>query len=59
MGFSEVLVLVAILIILFSARKIPALLGSMGKSIKTFKAGVKGEEDPRPSRDVEELKKKK
>ena len=59
MGLQEFLILGAIVIIFFSARKLPALFSSMGKSIPSFKQGLKGEEDERPSRDVEEISKKK
>lgn len=56
-GWSEFLVVGAVVIIFFSARKLPELFGSVGKSVKNFKSGLKGDEESRPSRDVEEIKK--
>lgn len=56
-GWAEFLVVGAVVIIFLSARKLPELFGSVGKSVKSFKTGLKGEEDERPSRDVEEIKK--
>lgn len=56
-GWSEFLVIGAVIIIFFSARKLPELFGSVGKSVKSFKGGLEGKEEERPSRDVEEIKK--
>lgn len=55
LGWSELLVLGAVVIIFFSARKLPELFGSVGKSVKSFKSALKGEEDERPSREVNEI----
>lgn len=57
-GWSEFLVIGAVVIIFFSARKLPELFGSVGKSVKSFKSGIKGEEDERPTRDVNEIGKR-
>lgn len=57
-GLGEFLVLGAVVIIFFSARKLPDLFGSVGKSMKSFQKGLRGEDDARPTRDVDELKKK-
>ena len=54
-GWSEFLVIGAVVIIFFSARKLPELFGSVGKSVKSFKSGLNEEEEARPSRDVEEI----
>lgn len=57
-GWSEFLVIGAVVIIFFSARKLPDLFGSVGKSVKSFKGGLNGEEEERTTREVEEIKKK-
>lgn len=54
-GWSELLVVGAVVIIFFSARKLPELFGSVGKSVKSFKSGLKGDDEQRLTRDVEEL----
>lgn len=56
-GLQEFLILTAIVVIFFSSKKIPTLLKGIGESKKEFKKGLKGIEDPRPSRDVEEIEK--
>ena len=45
LGVQELLILLAIIVILFGAAKLPALGGAIGESIRNFKKGIK-EEDP-------------
>ncbi|MEK6543793.1 MAG: twin-arginine translocase TatA/TatE family subunit [Elusimicrobiota bacterium] len=40
-GFSELVVILAIAILLFGAKRIPELAKSLGKSINAFKSGLK------------------
>ena len=44
-GWTEILIVVLIIIILFGGKKIPELMSAIGKGIKEFKKGVSGEED--------------
>lgn len=57
MGYQEIFVVVALIVLFFGAKHLPALLGGLGKAPKAFKKGLKGEEDERPVRQVEEIKK--
>ena len=41
MGWTEYLVIAAILLLLFGARKLPELAQSMGSSIQSFKKGMR------------------
>lgn len=43
-GFQELLVILVILILIFGARRLPEIGAGLGKAIKSFKAGVSGDE---------------
>lgn len=43
-GFQELLVVLVILILIFGARRLPEIGSGLGKAIKSFKAGVSGDE---------------
>jgi sec-independent protein translocase protein TatA len=46
MGWTEYLVIAALLLLLFGARKLPELAAAMGSSIQSFKKGMReGAED--------------
>ena len=45
LGFWEIAIIVFVIILLFGAKKIPELMGGLGKGIKSFKEGVKSDED--------------
>ena len=40
LGPTELIIILGILVLLFGARKLPELGGSVGKSIKNFKRGI-------------------
>lgn len=42
MGAAEIGIIAAVIILLFGARKLPELAGSLGKSIKEFRKESKG-----------------
>jgi sec-independent protein translocase protein TatA len=49
-GLPEVLLILAVLLLLFGARKLPELARSLGKSTKEFKAGMhEGGSDDEPA----------
>ncbi len=45
LGFWEIAIIVFVIILLFGAKKIPELMGGLGKGIKSFKEGVKSDDD--------------
>lgn len=47
LGFTEIAILVLILVLFFGAKRIPEIGASIGKGIKEFKRGLK--EEPRES----------
>ena len=52
-GWPEILLIVLIVLLLFGAKKIPELMKSMGKGVKSFKDGMNSKDD-----DLNELNKK-
>lgn len=44
-GMGELLIILAIVVLLFGAKRLPELASGMGKAIKNFKRGVEGEDE--------------
>jgi sec-independent protein translocase protein TatA len=44
-GTTELMVILAIAVLLFGARRLPELGSGVGKAIKNFKAGLSGEDE--------------
>jgi len=56
--FTEILIIVLVILLLFGASKIPQLMRSMGSGISQFKKGLKeGEKDAEEERKAEEARK--
>jgi len=45
LGPTEIILILAIVLLLFGGKKIPELMRGIGKGVKSFKDGIK-EEDP-------------
>jgi sec-independent protein translocase protein TatA len=45
LGFSEILIIALIILLLFGGKKIPELMKGLGKGVKSFKDGVNGLEE--------------
>jgi sec-independent protein translocase protein TatA len=45
LGLPEVLLIVALLLLVFGARRLPEVGAGLGKAIKNFKAGVSGKDE--------------
>ena len=52
-GWPEILLIILIVLLLFGAKKIPELMKSMGKGVKSFKDGMNSKDD-----DLDDLNKK-
>jgi sec-independent protein translocase protein TatA len=53
-GLPEIILILAVLLLLFGARKLPDLARSLGRSTKEFKAGMRdGSADEEPSTETE------
>ena len=44
-GTTEIILIVALVLLLFGGRKIPELMKGLGKGVKSFKDGVNGVDD--------------
>ena len=51
LGATELLVILAIVLVLFGAAKLPQLGRGLGEGIRNFKNGLKGGDEPPPSDD--------
>lgn len=45
LGVQELLVILAIVVLIFGARRLPELGSGVGKAIKNFKAGISGQDE--------------
>ena len=52
LGFTEIAILLLILVLFFGAKRIPEIGASIGKGIKEFKRGLKTDEQEPPSSDA-------
>jgi sec-independent protein translocase protein TatA len=55
-GVTEILLILAVVLIFFGGKKIPELMKGMGRGIKEFKDGMNGEDEkpkPGPNSDSE------
>ncbi|MNJ89019.1 Sec-independent protein translocase protein TatAy [compost metagenome] len=49
LGATEIILILAVVLLLFGGKKIPELMKGLGKGIKEFKDASKGEEGTTPS----------
>ncbi len=45
LGIPEIIAIIAVILLVFGARRLPEIGSSMGKGIRTFKSALMGEED--------------
>ncbi|MDA0734922.1 MAG: twin-arginine translocase TatA/TatE family subunit [Chloroflexi bacterium] len=45
LGLPELLIILAVLLLIFGARRLPEIGSSLGRGIRSFKSSVTGEED--------------
>jgi len=53
LGVSEILVILAVVLLLFGGKKIPELMKGLGSGIKEFKNAAKDDEKPADKKDEE------
>lgn len=53
-GFSEILVIAIIVLLLFGGKKIPELMKGLGKGVKSFKDGMNGTDEQVPEKNDEQ-----
>ncbi len=54
LGWTEILLLLGLALLLFGPSRLPGLGKSMGEAIRGFKKGLSGQEEEHPTRDVKE-----
>ena len=58
LGLPELLIILAVLLLIFGARRLPEIGSSLGRSMRLFKSSVTGEDDkeqPRPREERREV----
>ena len=50
-GVTELILLLAIVLLLFGAGKLPTVMGDLARGIRNFKSGLKDEVEPTPAPD--------
>ncbi len=45
LSFGHILLLLVVVLVLFGAGKLPNVMGDLGKGLRNFKDGLKGEDD--------------
>lgn len=58
LGLQELLIILAIAVLVFGARRLPEIGSGMGKAIKNFKAGVSGKDEIDVTPEKEEVTEK-
>jgi sec-independent protein translocase protein TatA len=56
LGTQELIIILAIVFLIFGAKKLPEIGSGLGKAIKNFKGGVKSIEEGTPEKSKEETK---
>ena len=51
LGIWEILAILAVILLIFGARRLPEIGSSMGKGIRTFKSALMGEDDKQQSQE--------
>jgi sec-independent protein translocase protein TatA len=46
LGFGEILILALVILVLFGGKKIPEVMGGLGKGMKEFKKAMRDEDTP-------------
>lgn len=53
LGLSELIIILLIILIVFGAGRLPQVGKALGKGIREFKRGVKGEDEQEPKKEVD------
>lgn len=58
-GPWELILILLIVVMLFGAKRIPEVMGGLGKGIKSFKRSLEGDDTPPPAAQSNEIHKEK
>jgi len=56
LGFGEILLIVFILVLLFGGKKIPELAKGLGEGVRSFKRGLRGDDEKKIEKETEQNK---
>lgn len=56
LGTTEIILIIAVILLLFGGKKIPELMKGLGSGVKEFKKAAKGEEEAPAAKKEEETK---
>ena len=56
LGTTEIILIIAVILLLFGGKKIPELMKGLGSGVKEFKKAAKGEEDASVAKKEDENK---
>lgn len=56
LGTTEIILIIAVVLLLFGGKKIPELMKGLGSGVKEFKKAAKGEEDAPAAKKEDETK---
>jgi sec-independent protein translocase protein TatA len=56
LGFGEILIIVFILVLLFGGKKIPELAKGLGEGVRSFKRGLRGDDEKKIEKETEQNK---
>ena len=55
-GWTEIIIIALIVLLLFGGKKIPELMKGLGKGVRSFKDGMEGKSEEKPGEEKEEKK---
>ena len=50
-GFTEIIIIALVVLLLFGGKKIPELMSGLGKGVRSFKDGMEGKDDKSAKQD--------
>jgi sec-independent protein translocase protein TatA len=53
-GFTEILMILVVVVLLFGGRKIPELMKGIGQGMKEFKKASRADDEPEKKEDIKE-----
>lgn len=56
LGTTEIILIIAVVLLLFGGKKIPELMKGLGSGVKEFKKAAKGEDEASAAKKEEETK---
>lgn len=55
-GFGELLIIIFIIVLLFGGKKIPELAKGLGEGVRSFKRGLRGDDEKKIEKETEQNK---